>query len=71
MDRHVLAGRHRHGTGHQPCDPGHQDVAVTRPGGRDTEHQAGRRHDAVVGAEYRGAQPADAVGAVAFGMAVQ
>jgi hypothetical protein len=71
MDRYILAGRHRHGTGHQPGDPGHEDIAVTRPGGCDTQHQAGRRHDAIVRAQHRGAQPADAIGAMAFGVAVQ
>lgn len=71
MNRHVLTGSHRHGTGHQPRNAGHQNVAGTRAGGRDAEHEAGGRHDAVVGAQHRGAQPADALGAVAFSVVTQ
>jgi hypothetical protein len=71
MNRDIFTSGHRHGSGHQPRDTGHQNVAVTRAGSRDTDHEAGCRHDAVVGAQHRGAQPADALGAVTFSVAVQ
>jgi uncharacterized protein YjlB len=65
MHRDIFAGRHRHGAGDQPGDAGDQDAVVAR---------AGRGHpstrlavdDAVVGAQYGGAEPADTVGTVAF-----
>jgi len=71
IDRDVFTSRHRHGPGHQPRDTGHQNVAVTRAGSRDTDHEAGRRHQAVVGAQHRGAQPAYALGAMTFRVAAQ
>ena len=41
------------------------------PGSSDTDHEAGRRHQAVVGAQHRGAQPAYALGAMTFSVAAQ
>ena len=68
-DRDVLSGGHRHGPRDQAGDPGDQYVAVTRFRGGDPHDQARRRHDAVVRAQHRGAQPADASGAVSFRVA--
>ena len=50
--------------GDQAGDAGDQHAAVRRVRGGDAEHEARRGHDAVVGAEHRGAQPADAVRAM-------
>jgi hypothetical protein len=63
---HVFARGHRHRPGHQAGDTRHHYVAVTGMRRRDTEHQARRRKDPVVGAQHRRAQPADACGAVLF-----
>ncbi len=67
-DRDVLAGRHRHRAGHRARDAGRQQAAVTRVGRRDADEQARRRHDAVVGAEHGGPQPADALQSMPFSM---
>ena len=69
VHRHVFTRRHRHRSGDQAGDPRHHHVAVRRMGGCHTEHQAGRREDAIVGAQYRRAQPGDASGAVPFSLA--
>ena len=61
-------GGHRQRAGEQPGDAGDEDAGVRGVGRRDAEHQAGGRDDAVVGAEHRGAQPADAIGAMALAM---
>ena len=45
--------------------------ALVSTGGRDTQHEAGGRDDAVVGAEHGGAQPAGAVTAVLLGVAAR
>ena len=67
--RHVFPGGHRHGPGHEPCDAGHHHVAARRVGRRHAEHEACGGHDPVVGAQYRGAEPADAAGAMRFPVA--
>jgi hypothetical protein len=71
MDRDILARGHRHGAGHQPCDASQHETAGARTGSCDPEHQTGSRDDAVVGAQYGGPQPADALSAVTFCVAAQ
>ena len=66
MHRHVFAGGHRHGARHQPRHARDQDGRVAGMGRGHADHQAGGGDDAVVGAQHGGAQPADAVGTVAF-----
>ena len=66
MHRDVFAGRHRHGTRHQPGHARQQQAARVGVRCRHAHDQAGGRHNAVVGAQYRSAQPADAGGAVFF-----
>ena len=56
-DRDVLAGRHAHRAGEEPGDAGDQDRGPVGGGAGDADHEAGGGHDAVVGAEDRGAQP--------------
>jgi hypothetical protein len=65
-DRHVLAGRHRHGARDQPGNTGRHHAAVRPIRGGDTKHQARGRDNAVIGTQYRCAQPADAVRAAPF-----
>ena len=69
MDRDVFAGGHRHGAGRQAGDAGQEQAALRGVGRRHADQQARGRDDAVVGAEDGGAEPADAVGAVAFEVA--
>ena len=66
--RVVLAGGHRHRAGGHAREPGDDDRRPRRVGRRDTDQQRGDRHDAVAGAEHRGAQPADAPVPVPFGV---
>ena len=66
--RDVFTGRHRHGAGHQAGHPRDQHVARRGGGGGDAHDQARRRDDAVVGAQHRRAQPADALDEVVLGM---
>jgi hypothetical protein len=64
MHRDVFAGGHRHRAGHQAGHAGDQHRLAAAVGRGHPEHQAGGGHDAVVGAEHGGAQPADSTGAV-------
>jgi hypothetical protein len=48
----------------------HRDV-LAGAGGGDADHETAGRHDAVVGTQHGRAQPSDAVGAVAFGVAAR
>jgi hypothetical protein len=59
--RHVLAGRHRHRTRDPARDSGRQDRRPRRACRCDAQYEAGRRHDPVVGAEHRRAQPVGAM----------
>ena len=59
--RDVLAGGHRQRARCETGDARGHDRAARRAGGRDTEDQAGRRHDPVVGAEHRRPQPVGSV----------
>ena len=60
VQRDIFARRHGHRTGYQSRDTGQQDVAMTSVNacagtharGSNTEHQAARRHDAVVGTKH-------------------
>ena len=47
-----------------PASPATAISLLDAVGGGDADHEAGRRDDAVVGAEHRGAQPADTAEAV-------
>ena len=67
-DRHILAGRHRHGPRHQACDTGDQDIVLLRRCRGNADDQARGRDNTVVSAEHRGAQPADAVDEVVLRM---
>ena len=51
-----------------PATPATRISARAAPGGRHADDEAGGRHDAVVGAEDGGAQPADSIGSVSFKM---
>ena len=51
-----------------PAIPAVTIAAPDAPGRGDAEHEARRRHDAVVGAEHRGAQPVGAVAEVDLGV---
>ncbi len=56
--RDPLAGRHRHRARGQPGQPGREDGAAMGAARRgDTHHQAGRRHQPVVGPEDGSPQP--------------
>ena len=66
-DRHVLPGGHRQRACHQPGDARDDDRAARRAGRGHAEHEARGRHDAVVGAEHRGAQPVRAVAEMDLG----
>ena len=63
-DRHVLPGGHRHRAGDEPGGAGDQHARGAGVGRRHAEDEAGRRHDAVVGSEDRGAKPADVLRAM-------
>lgn len=67
-DRYIFAGRHRHRTRDQSCDPRHKHVVCCRRGGGDAHDRAGSRNDAVIGAQYGRAQPTDARDAVGLGV---
>ena len=66
MHRDVFAGCHRHRAGNQAGHAGEHHGLASGAGGRYADQQAGRRDDAVVRAEYRGAQPAVVVGSMPF-----
>ena len=68
LDRYVLPGGHRHCPRDQTGDPRDHDVAVRRLGRGHPQHQTRGRHDAVVRAQDRRPEPADASGAVSFPM---
>jgi hypothetical protein len=67
-DRHIFAGGHRHGAGHQAGDTGDQDGVLRRGRRGDADDQACGRDNAVVGSEHRGSQPTDAVDEVILPM---
>ena len=54
--------------GHQPCHPRDKNIVVAGAGRRHAHQQAGGGDDAVIGAQHGGAQPANAIGTVAFGV---
>lgn len=56
-DRHIFAGRHRHGAGDQPSDACNQHIVLGRSRRGNTDNQACGRNDAVVGSEHRGPKP--------------
>ena len=66
VNRHILAGGHRHRSGNQSGDSRDQHAAVTPVRRGDSEHQARSGEDTVVGAQYGRAQPTDAPYAVPF-----
>ena len=70
-DRDIFARRHRHGAGDEPGYAGDQNAAAGGLGGGNPNDQAGGGQDAVIGAEHGGAQPADPLDRVAFGMEAQ
>lgn len=59
VHRDVLTCSHRHRSGDQPCDARDQDVVVSAMRSCDSEHEAGRRKDAIVGTQYGRSEPAD------------
>ena len=67
-DGDILARRHRHRARDQRGCARDQHVARLRARRCDADDQARGRDDAVIGAEHRGPQPADAAGMVVFGM---
>ena len=58
-DRHVFAGRHRHGAGDQTRNPRDHDFMLRRGSRRHTHNQACGGDNAVVGPEHRRSHPAD------------
>jgi hypothetical protein len=67
-NRHVFAGRHRHGSSHQACDACYDNSIVACRGTGHADHEAGGREKAVVCAENRCSQPAEPRDYVGFGM---
>src|SRR5260221_1708279 len=64
VDRHVLAGRHRHRARYQARDTRDHDVAVRDIRRRDSEDEARGGNNAVVRAKNGSAQPTDPLAAV-------
>ena len=64
VDGDELARGHRHGAGDQPRDTGQQNRPMLGTCSGHAKHQAGGRHDAVVGSQHGGPQPADAIAVV-------
>ena len=60
--RDVLAHRHAHGTGGEAGEPRREDHPAVGRGRRDADDEAGRRHDAVVGAQDTRAEPVEPSG---------
>ena len=58
-DPHVFSGRHRHGPRDKSSHAGNQNIARLGRCGRDADDQTRRRHDPVIGPQYRSTQPAD------------
>jgi hypothetical protein len=52
-DGYVLARSHRHRSGDQTRQTGDENLATRGAGRCDTNHQTGRRPDAIVGPEHR------------------
>jgi hypothetical protein len=67
-DRDVLAGRHRQRAADESRHARQQDRTVLRTGAGEADDQTAGGNDAVVGAEYGGAQPADTAAAMRFVM---
>lgn len=67
-DRDVFARGHRQRTGHEPCDARDQDFRAAGTGGGNANDEACGRHDPVVRAENRRAQPANPFSAMPFAM---
>ena len=65
-DRHILAGGHRHGAGHQSRDTRDQDVVLRRGRRGNADDQACRRDNAIVRPENRCSQPPDAADEMAL-----
>ena len=65
---HVLASSHRHGTGDKAGDACDQYAAAAAMRGGNTQHQTGCRKDAIIGAQYGGAQPSALLCAMSFSM---
>jgi len=65
-DRHVFAGSPRHGACDQTSHASDQDGVPAGRGRGDTDDEACRGDDAVVGAQDRGTKPPDSMGAVVF-----
>ena len=60
--RYVLTEGHRYGARDEPGEPGSEDRSARRGRSGDTDHDAGDRDDAVVGAEDAGPQPVQTTG---------
>jgi hypothetical protein len=67
-DRNIFARGHRHRARHQAGHAGDQHAAAAGISGGHAHDQTGGGDDAVIGTEDGGAQPANAVGAVVFGV---
>jgi len=65
-DRDVFTGGHRHGPRHKPRDARNQDAISVGRSRRNANNQTGGRDDAVIGAQYGRAQPADSMDEMAF-----
>lgn len=66
-DRHVLAGRHRQGSGDEAGHPASEHRTTTGAAAGDADHETRHRHDAVVGAEHGGTEPGATMHPVGLG----
>jgi hypothetical protein len=58
--RHVFTGSHRHCASDETRDTGDDNAYARGPATRNAEYEACGRDDAIIGAENRSAEPADA-----------
>src|SRR6185436_7337422 len=68
-DGDVLASGHRHGSRNEASDARDEDGGPPGACGGDTDDQARRRDESIVGSENRGAEPPNMRSAMAFVMA--
>ena len=66
VDRYVLTGSHRHCPGDQTGYSSDQNVTASPMRSRNAKYEARCRYYAIVRAQYRSTQPADAFGPISF-----